>query len=91
MEQEGLTHPSYFEFLFGMGMLAFEKSQVEYVILETGLGGRLDATNSVEHPLLTVITSVSLDHTDILGDTIQKIAYEKAGIIKKKFRYSLTE
>lgn len=73
-----------------MGMLAFEKSQVEYVILETGLGGRLDATNSVEHPLLTVITSVSLDHTDILGDTIQKIAYEKAGIIKKKFRYSLT-
>ena len=84
MEQEGLTHPSYFEFLFGMGMLAFEKSQVEYVILETGLGGRLDATNSVEHPLLTVITSVSLDHTDILGDTIQKIAYEKAGIIKKE-------
>ena len=47
MEQEGLTHPSYFEFLFGMGMLAFEKTQVEYVILETGLGGRLDATNSV--------------------------------------------
>ena len=84
MEQEGLTHPSYFEFLFGMGMLAFEKTQVEYVILETGLGGRLDATNSVEHPFLTVITSISLDHTDILGDTIQKIAYEKAGIIKKE-------
>ena len=84
MEQEGLTHPSYFEFLYGMGMLAFEKSQVEYVILETGLGGRLDATNSVEHPFLTVITSISLDHTDILGDTIQKIAYEKAGIIKKE-------
>lgn len=84
MEQEGLTHPSYFEFLYGMGMLAFEKSQVEYVILETGLGGRLDATNSVERPFLTVITSISLDHTDILGDTIPKIAYEKAGIIKKE-------
>ena len=83
MEQEGLTHPSYFEFLYGMGMLAFEASRVEYVILETGLGGRLDATNSVEHPFLTVITSISLDHTDILGDTIEKIAKEKAGIIKR--------
>lgn len=84
MEEEGLTHPSYFEFLYGMGMLAFEASEVEYVILETGLGGRLDATNSIEHPFLTVITSISLDHTDILGDTIEKIAWEKAGIIKRE-------
>lgn len=82
MEAEGLGHPSYFEFLFGMGMKAFEESSVEYIILETGLGGRLDATNAVEHPVLTIITSVSLDHTDILGDTIEKIAWEKAGIIK---------
>ena len=83
MEEEGLGHPSYFEFLYGMGMLAFEEMKVEYIILETGLGGRLDATNSFENPAISIITSISLDHTDILGDTIEKIAYEKAGIIKK--------
>ena len=83
MEQEGLGHPSYFEFLYGMGMKAFEEMDVEYIILETGLGGRLDATNSFANPMLSVITSISLDHTDILGDTIEKIAAEKAGIIKK--------
>ena len=83
MEQDGLEHPSYFEFLFGMGMCAFEMKGVEIIILETGLGGRLDATNAIEKPCLTVITSISLDHTDILGDTIEKIAMEKAGIIKE--------
>lgn len=82
MEEEGMGHPSYFEFLFGMGMKAFSRMDVEYIILETGLGGRLDATNAVKHPLLSVITSVSLDHTDILGDSIAQIAREKAGIIK---------
>lgn len=82
MEKEGLGHPSYFEFLYGMGMETFDRTAVEYIVLETGLGGRLDATNSVEDPLLTVITSVSLDHTDILGNTIAEVAYEKAGIIK---------
>jgi len=83
MEKEGLGHPSYFEFLYGMGMVAFEEMNVEYVILETGLGGRLDATNSFENPAISIITSISLDHTDILGDTIAKIAAEKAGIIKR--------
>ena len=83
MEREGWGHPSYFEFLFGMGMKAFAGTDVEYIVLETGLGGRLDATNSVERPLLTVITSISLDHTEILGDTIEQIAAEKAGIIKR--------
>lgn len=83
MEAEGLEHPTFFEFLFGMGMLAFSQAEAEYVILETGLGGRLDATNSFEHPFLSVITSIGLDHTEILGDTIEKIAGEKAGIIKK--------
>lgn len=83
MAGEGIAHPSYFEFLFGMAMLAFEKKDVEYIILETGLGGRLDATNVVEHPLLTVITSVSLDHTAYLGSTIEEVAAEKAGIIKE--------
>ncbi len=82
MEEEGWGHPSYFEFLFGMGMKAFAETDVEYIILETGLGGRLDATNSVERPELVIITSISLDHTEILGDTIEQIAAEKAGIMK---------
>lgn len=82
MTADGLPHPTFFEFLFGMAMTAFAEADVEYVILETGLGGRLDATNAVEHPFLTVITSISLDHTEILGETIEEITAEKAGIIK---------
>ena len=80
---EGSYHPTYFEMLFLMGMVIFAEAGVDYVTLETGLGGRLDATNSFEHPFLSVITSIGLDHTEILGDTIEKIAGEKAGIIKK--------
>lgn len=83
MEAEELEYPSYFEFLFGMGMVYFDMRGVEYIILETGLGGRLDATNSVEEPLVSIITSISLDHTEILGNTIEEIATEKAGIIKE--------
>ncbi len=83
MGEKGIEHPSYFEFLFGMGMLAFADSDAEYIILETGLGGRLDATNAPLRPFLTVITSISFDHTCILGDTIEQIAFEKAGIIKQ--------
>ena len=83
MKQEGSGHPSYFEFLFGMGMLAFAQSDVEYIVLETGLGGRLDCTNCIEHPVVNIITSISLDHTAILGNTMDEIAEEKAGIIKE--------
>ena len=82
MEEEGIPHPSYFEFLFGMGLSTFERSDVEYIVLETGLGGRLDAT-VLSNPVLSVITSISYDHTEILGDTIEQIAAEKAGIIKE--------
>lgn len=83
MREEGYPHPTYFELLFLIGMKIFEKAGVEYLVLETGLGGRLDATNSIAHPLVTVITSISLDHTEYLGDTIAAIAGEKAGIIKE--------
>lgn len=83
MEAAGLPHPTFFEFLFGMAVTAFGRSGVEYMVLETGLGGRLDATNSIEKPMAAVITSIGLDHMAILGDTLEKIAYEKAGIIKK--------
>lgn len=82
MQKDGFAHPTYFELLFAVAMVLFEEKQVEYVVLETGLGGRLDATNMVEKPIATVITSISLDHTEILGDTIEQIAFEKAGIIK---------
>lgn len=83
MEADGLAHPSFFEYLFAMGMYLFRKRRVRFLILETGLGGRLDATNVFEEPLCTVITSISLEHTEILGDTIEEIAGEKAGIIKE--------
>lgn len=81
-EAEGEGHPSYFETLFLMGMLIFKEAGVEYLVMETGFGGRLDATNVVEKPLACIITSISRDHTEYLGDTLEAIAGEKAGIIK---------
>ena len=72
---------TYFEILFLMSLLIFSEKDVDYCIMETGLGGRLDAT-VLTRPVLSVITSISLDHTAILGDTIEAIAAEKAGIIK---------
>ena len=78
----GETHPTYFETIFLMGVWLFRKHNVDYLILETGLGGRLDATNVTEHPLACIITSISRDHTEYLGETIPEIAAEKAGIIK---------
>ena len=76
-------HPSYFEYLFFMAVLWFKDKKPDVVILETGLGGRLDATNSIESPVLTIITEIGFDHTEYLGDTIEEIAFEKAGILKK--------
>lgn len=83
MQEENLPHPTFFEFLFGMAVTAFAEAKVEYAVLETGLGGRLDATNTVEQPVCSVITSIGYDHTELLGDTLEEIAAEKSGIIKK--------
>lgn len=83
MKNSGYDSPSYFEFLFLMAMDIFGRNNVEYAVLETGLGGRLDATNIIESPEVSVITSIGYDHMEILGDTIEKISAEKAGIIKK--------
>ncbi len=77
-----LPHPSYFEFLYLMAMLYFSEQSPDCCILETGLGGRLDATNTAENKLVTVITRIGLDHMEQLGDTIPEIAGEKAGIIR---------
>lgn len=81
-ERLSLKKLTYFEILFLMSLIVFRKEKVDYCVMETGLGGRLDATVLCE-PLLTVITSISLDHVGILGDTVEKIAREKAGIIKE--------
>lgn len=75
-------HPSFFEFLFLMGMCYFKEKEPDYIILETGLGGRLDATNCIVKPKLCVITEIGFDHMQYLGNTIVEIAGEKAGIIK---------
>ena len=81
-ENGELHHPTFFEFLFLMAMLIFGEESPDYIILETGMGGRLDATNVFEQPVLTVITEIGLDHCQYLGDTKEKIAEEKAGIVK---------
>jgi dihydrofolate synthase/folylpolyglutamate synthase len=73
--------PTFFEAITAIAFLEFKRAQVDVAVLETGLGGRLDATN-VCQPLVTVISSIGLDHQDFLGDTIEAIAFEKAGIIK---------
>ncbi len=79
--EAGQAPLTFFEIMFLMALLIFRDQMPDYCIMETGLGGRLDATN-VCSPLLCVITSISLDHTEVLGDTVEKIAAEKAGIIK---------
>lgn len=77
------SHPSFFEFLFLMAMVYFQEKEPEYIILETGLGGRLDATNCIEKPEVCVITEIGYDHMQYLGSSLSEIAAEKAGIIKK--------
>ena len=81
--EEGLPHLLYFEMLFMMAMLWFSEKKPDYVVLETGLGGRLDATNAVEEKEAAVITRIGLDHTALLGNTEAEIAGEKAGILRK--------
>lgn len=79
-KKEGIG-PSTFEILNAIGFLYFKKSKIDIAIVETGLGGRFDSTNIVD-PEITVITSISKDHTEILGDSLEEIAFAKAGIIK---------
>jgi len=81
-EEVAGKRPTIFEALTAMAFLWFSREKVEALVLETGMGGRFDATNVIPSPLLTIITSVSMDHEAFLGDTLAKIAGEKAGIIK---------
>ncbi len=81
-EYKAGVYPTFFELLFHIAMLWFGEQKPDYVILETGLGGRLDATNVVRDKVMTVITRIGLDHVEYLGDTIEQIAGEKAGILR---------
>ncbi|WP_291729098.1 folylpolyglutamate synthase/dihydrofolate synthase family protein [Leisingera sp. F5] len=74
---------TYFEITTVAGLLAFARTPADYTLLEVGLGGRLDATNVIDKPAISVITPISIDHEQFLGDTLTKIATEKAGIIKR--------
>lgn len=82
MERDGEV-VTEFEFITAVAMCWFAESDCDVVVLEVGLGGRFDATNVISVPLVSVITAISLDHTAILGDTVDKIAFEKCGIIKE--------
>ena len=82
MAADGLEVPTVFEVETALSFWYFKKKSCDFVVLETGMGGRLDSTNVVEHPVLSVITSISMDHMAQLGNTLSAIAFEKAGILK---------
>lgn len=82
MVKEGRNHPTEFEVVTALALLYYGEEEVDYLVLEVGLGGRLDATNVIANPLVSVITPIGYDHMQYLGDTLEKIAFEKAGIIK---------
>ncbi|RDY24413.1 bifunctional folylpolyglutamate synthase/dihydrofolate synthase [Romboutsia maritimum] len=83
MVKEGYSYPTEFEIVTAMAFYYYHQQKVDYLVLEVGLGGRYDSTNIIKNPLVSVLVSISLDHIGVLGDTIGKIAYEKAGIIKE--------
>lgn len=83
MVSEGYSSPTEFEIVTAMAFYYYNEQKMDYVVLEVGLGGRYDSTNVIKNPLVSVLVSISLDHIGVLGDTIGKIAYEKAGIIKE--------
>ncbi|MBR5597482.1 MAG: bifunctional folylpolyglutamate synthase/dihydrofolate synthase [Lachnospiraceae bacterium] len=82
MEQEGFSHPTPFEIETAMAFLLFKEKKCDFVVLETGMGGLLDATNVIENTLIAVLTSIDKDHSAYLGESLEEIATQKAGIIK---------
>ncbi len=83
LKEQGFDGLAFFDFIFVMSVCYYAEKKPDYVIIETGLGGRTDATAALSTKMVSVITSISLDHTEILGETIEKIAAEKAGIIMR--------
>ena len=86
IHEEGGEAPVQFEAITALALLWFAREKCDLVVLETGLGGRYDATNVVPHTLVAAITKIGYDHMELLGDTLDKIAAEKAGIIKEDVR-----
>ncbi|MBI2617758.1 bifunctional folylpolyglutamate synthase/dihydrofolate synthase [Candidatus Gottesmanbacteria bacterium] len=82
LEKSELGKPSYFEVVTAMAFLAFQREEMDMAVIEVGMGGKFDATNVVKKPLVAVLTNIGLDHTEVLGDTVEKIAVDKSGIIK---------
>jgi len=82
LEDPGLRHPTFFEVITALAFQYFSEQGIDFAVLEVGMGGRLDATNVV-HALVSIITNVSLEHTEVLGETVLEIAEKKAGIVKK--------
>lgn len=83
MLEQGFSHPTEFEIVTAIAIEYYKRKQVDYVVLEVGMGGRYDSTNVIEKSVISVLVPIAMDHIDILGDTLEKIAYEKAGIIKE--------
>lgn len=83
MVRDGFSHPTEFEIVTAIGFMYFAKEMCDYVVLEVGLGGRLDATNVIKNPLACVITFIDYDHMEYLGNSLSEIAFEKCGIIKE--------
>ena len=84
MDKEEIGRPTLFEQLTALGFKYFYDNNVDYAVIEVGLGGRFDATNALKKPIISMITSIGFDHTEYLGNTLGEIAFEKAGIIKNK-------
>jgi dihydrofolate synthase/folylpolyglutamate synthase len=91
MKKSVFGSPSIFEVIFAIALLHFKEEEVEWVVLEVGLGGKFDATNIFLNSEITVITNIGLDHTEILGLTLDDVARDKAGIIKKNSTFFTTE
>lgn len=83
MLEQGFSHPTEFEIVTAIAIEYYKRKKVDYVVLEVGMGGRYDSTNVIEKSVVSVLVPIAMDHIDILGDTLEKIAYEKAGIIKE--------
>lgn len=83
--------PSYFEIFLAIAFVYFKRKNCDWVILEVGLGGRYDATNVIEKPKVTAITTIDYDHTNVLGKTLREIAYDKSGIIKSGSKFFTAE
>lgn len=82
-EMSNVSWAVFFDHLVSLAMKYFSEQKVDYIVMEAGIGGRYDSTNFIDDPAVSVITSISLDHQQLLGETIEKIAWQKAGIIKR--------